>query len=49
MSERTAPLRAEDQRVVDLVNAALVDPNLHTDLRLQLHERIAELLEAPAK
>ncbi len=34
---------------VDLLSEVLVDPNLHTDLRLQLHERIAELLEAPAK
>lgn len=33
---------------VDLLSDVLVDPNLHTDLRLALHERIAELLDQAA-
>lgn len=34
----------EDRRLVDLATAALVDPNLHTDLRMRLHREITELL-----
>jgi hypothetical protein len=29
---------------VDLVSAVLVDPNLHTDQRMRLHEEIGQLL-----
>lgn len=36
----------EDRRLVDLVGRVLVDPNLHTDLRLRLHREIMELLDA---
>ncbi|HTX30363.1 MAG TPA: hypothetical protein VMD09_03210 [Solirubrobacteraceae bacterium] len=38
------PIEAENQRLVDLVSAVLVDPNLHTDLRMRLCEEITELL-----
>ena len=34
----------EDHQLVDLVSAVLVDPNLHTDLRMRLHEEISRLL-----
>jgi uncharacterized protein (UPF0147 family) len=34
----------EDKQLVDLVTAALVDPNIHTDARMRLHEEITELL-----
>jgi hypothetical protein len=36
----------EDRQLVDLVAAALVDPNLHTDLRMRLARQIGELLSA---
>jgi hypothetical protein len=36
----------EDGRLVDLVAAALVDPNIHTDMRMRLHNEMNELLEA---
>lgn len=39
-----APLAREDQRLVDLLATVLVDPNLHTDTRLRLHEEITEML-----
>ena len=34
----------EDQRLADLLADVLVDPNLHTDTRLRLHQEIAEIL-----
>jgi len=34
-----------DVHLVDLVSAALVDPDLHTDARLRLHRELAELIE----
>jgi len=37
-------LGAEDKQLVDLVTAALVDPNIHTDTRMRLCEEITELL-----
>lgn len=37
-------LPAEDRRLVDLVGAVLIDPSLHTDLRLRLSGEITELL-----
>jgi len=40
--ERTAP-RA-DHQLVDLVRTALVDPNIHTDTRMQICNQIVELL-----
>ena len=38
------PLNGEDRRLVDLVAAALVDPNLHTDQRMRLSHEIDEVL-----
>ena len=37
-------LGAEDKQFVDLVAAALVDPNVHTDVRMRLCEEITEIL-----
>jgi hypothetical protein len=37
-------LTAEDGQLLDLVTAVLVDPNVHTDLRMRLHNEITELL-----
>jgi hypothetical protein len=44
-SERSAgqPGHA-DRQLVDLVGAALVDPNMHTDMRMRLHRELTELL-----
>jgi hypothetical protein len=39
-------LGPEDRQLVDLVTAALVDPNIHTDTRMRLCEEITELLRA---
>lgn len=39
-------LETEDAKLLDLVTAVAVDPNLHTDLRMRLHEEITELLRA---
>jgi hypothetical protein len=43
--EQTNALTDEDRRLVDLVSAALVDPNLHTDTRLRLAREITEQLQ----
>jgi len=37
-------LSDDDRRLVDLVAAELVDPNLHTDTRMHLHHEITEIL-----
>ena len=37
-------LESGDTKLVDLVTAVLVDPNLHTDLRMRLSREITELL-----
>ncbi len=37
-------LSGDDAQVVDLLTAVLVDPNLHTDLRMRLHEEIRRML-----
>ena len=37
-------LDPEDQKLVDLLGDVLVDPNLHTDTRLRLHQEITEIL-----
>jgi hypothetical protein len=42
----THPLTTEDGKLLDLVRSALVDPNLHTDLRMRLHSEITELLKS---
>jgi hypothetical protein len=34
-----------DVHLVDLVSAALVDPELHTDARMRLHRELTELIE----
>jgi hypothetical protein len=39
-------LSNDDRELVDLATAALVDPTLHTDVRLRLHREITELLQA---
>jgi ribosome maturation protein Sdo1 len=46
MSEYAEPreLDGEDRELVDLVEAVLVDPNVHTDLRMHLAQEITELL-----
>ncbi|HEY5189866.1 MAG TPA: hypothetical protein VII87_12575 [Solirubrobacteraceae bacterium] len=43
---RRGELSGRDARLVDYVSAVLVDPNLHTDLRMRLHEEIVELLHS---
>jgi hypothetical protein len=42
--QHTHRLGPEDKQLVDLVTAALVDPNIHTDARMRLYEEITELL-----
>ena len=37
-------LGAEDRKLVELVTAALVDPNIHTDERMRLYEEITEIV-----
>ena len=44
-SKQAPVLEREDERLVELVTSALVDPNLHTDLRMRLHEEISEILK----
>lgn len=39
-------LEPEDQELVDLLGDVLVDPNLHTDTRMRLHEQIAQILDS---
>jgi hypothetical protein len=41
---QTQNLRTEDGKLVDLVTAALVDPNLHTDTRMHISNQITEIL-----
>ncbi len=44
-SKQASVLEHEDERLVELVTEALVDPNLHTDLRMRLHEEISDILK----
>ena len=44
MQHENNRLEPEDQKLVDLLGAVLVDPNLHTDTRLRLHQQITEIL-----
>ena len=37
-------LQSEDTKLLNLVEAVLVDPNLHTDLRMRLHGEVSDLL-----
>ena len=46
VEEKTQERRSEDGTLVDLVTAALVDPNLHTDTRMHIANEITELLRA---
>ena len=39
-------LEAHGGRLPDLLATVLVDPNLHTDTRMRLHEEIARILES---
>ncbi len=41
---RDVRLPGDDRRLVDLVAGVLVDPNLHTDTRMRLHQEIGEIL-----
>ncbi len=52
LSARDEPatrLAGEDKRLVDLLTAVLVDPQLHTDTRMRLHREISEILQTPAR
>ena len=42
--QATHQLPTEDAELVDLLTAVLVDPNLHTDLRMRLHREISAVL-----
>jgi hypothetical protein len=44
VDEKTKTLTGEDGKLVDLVTAALTDPNLHTDVRMRLTHELTELL-----
>ena len=44
MQDEKKGLEPADQKLVDLLQDVLVDPNLHTDTRLRLHQEIAEIL-----
>jgi hypothetical protein len=44
--ERTWALGADDRALVDLLTAVLVDPNVHTDLRMRLHREVSAILRA---
>ena len=39
-------LEAHGGRLPDLLAAVMVDPNLHTDTRMRLHEQIAQILNS---
>ena len=39
-------LDGDDEKLVDLVTAVLVDPNLNTDRRMRLHEEISTAVSA---
>ena len=39
-------LLAHGGRLPDLLETVLVDPNLHTDTRMRLHEQIAQILDS---
>jgi hypothetical protein len=43
-SETRRELPAEDAKLVDLLTAVLVDPTVHTDLRMRLHRQITSVL-----
>src|SRR5215472_16233094 len=45
-NQQDTELAHPDGQLVDLVRAALVDPNIHTDTRMRLCEEITELLQA---
>jgi hypothetical protein len=38
----------DDHRLLELANAVLVDPQIHTDTRMRLHAEISELLRTTA-
>jgi hypothetical protein len=46
---KTQKLSGEDGELVDLVSAALVDPNLHTETRMHISNQITELLRGTHK
>lgn len=43
---RNRNLQAGDRELVDLLTAVLVDPNLHTDMRMRLHQQVSAILRA---
>ncbi len=42
--DKASQLTHDDRQLVDLVSAVLVDPNLHTDLRMRLQRELTALL-----
>lgn len=44
--QRTSALPSDDRELVDLLRAVLVDPNVHTDLRMRLHREVSAILRA---
>lgn len=44
--DSSTPLRAQDREIIDLLTAVLVDPNLHTDRRMRLHQQVGAILRA---
>jgi len=44
MQDQKRGLEPADQKLVDLLQDVLVDPNLHTDTRLRLHQEIAQIV-----
>jgi hypothetical protein len=46
--EGSATLSDDDRRLLELANAVLVDPQIHTDTRMRLYGEISELLRTTA-
>lgn len=42
--QRSARLAGADQGLVNLLASVLVDPNVHTDTRMRLHQERGEIL-----
>jgi uncharacterized protein (UPF0147 family) len=42
--ENQTHVGADDRKFIELVTAALVDPNIHTDARMRLYEDITEIV-----
>jgi len=46
IQEQHTRLEPEDQQLVDLLADVLTDPDLHTDIRMRIHQEIEEILRA---